>query len=190
MTTTSNSYQVHFEPTPNPQSMKFVVDKNIVIEPVAFVSSTEAQGHPLPEKLFGFPWVQGVFIGVDFITVTKQDWVEWDVLTAPLNEMIEEHLNEGYGLIREDNPSDESVSLEEDSDPKVKIIKDILENVIRPAVAMDGGDVLFHKYVDQVVYLRMKGSCAGCPSSTYTLKVGIETRLKEALPEIKEVVAV
>jgi Fe-S cluster biogenesis protein NfuA len=183
------AYSVTFENTPNPQSMKFVANQNLVSEPVAFVSSTEASGSPLAEKLFGFPWMSGVFVGHDFITVTKQDWVEWDVLAEPLRDLIEEHLNEGLGILGETRSAEDTAQPQSD-DPIVQKIIEIIERDVRPAVAMDGGDILFQRYENKIVYLRMKGSCAGCPSSTQTLKMGIETRLKEAVPEIIEVVAV
>lgn len=189
-------YTVIAEETPNPQSLKFVVRndqdaKKLTSEPVAFVDATEAKASPLAEKLFGFPWMAGVFIGQDFITISKQDWVDWDVLTDPLRSLLEEHLNEGLPLFAEVSASTSADSAHATSDdPVTQKIMEIIEREVRPAVAMDGGDILFQKYENNIVYLRMKGSCQGCPSSTYTLKMGIETRLKEAVPEIQEVVAV
>ncbi|MGE3975339.1 MAG: NifU family protein [Bdellovibrionales bacterium] len=183
------AYSVTYENTPNPNSMKFMVNQNIIEEPVAYTSSTEASSSPLAEKLFGFPWMAGVFVGTDFITITKQDWVDWDVLSEPLRDLIEEHLNDGLGIVGS-APAAAPEAHPQSDDPVVQKIIEIIERDVRPAVAMDGGDILFQKYENNVVYLRMKGSCAGCPSSTYTLKMGIETRLKDAVPEIKEVVAV
>lgn len=196
MTTQENgafkkSYSFSIEPTPNPQSLKFVTDETLLEEPVAFTDATEAKASPLAEKLFGFPWMSGVFIGQNFITISKQDWVEWEVLAEPLKSLLEEHFNEGHPLLSAVNPNAETSEVTYDSqDPAIRTILEILEKDIRPAVAMDGGDIIFQKYENNIVYLRMKGSCSGCPSSTYTLKVGIETRLKEALPEIKEVISI
>jgi len=186
--TTTQRYAVRIEPTPNPQSMKFVFNETIADEPVAFTNSNEAKQSPLAEKLFGFPWMAGVFIGQNFITISKQEWVEWEVLMEPLRSLLEEHFNEGQPLFAVAEPAQSHA--EHNGDPIVKQIVEILEREIRPAVAMDGGDVLFQKYQDHVVYLRLKGSCSGCPSATYTLKMGIETRLKDSIPEIKEVVSI
>jgi NFU1 iron-sulfur cluster scaffold homolog, mitochondrial len=185
-------YTVFPEETPNPQSMKFVLNKKITDEPVAFTDATEAKASPLAEKLFGFPWMAGVFIGQDFITISKQEWVDWDVLTEPLRSLLEEHLNEGQPIFAEVSASSgqSSDSVITSDDPTTQKIMEIIEKEVRPAVAMDGGDIIFQRYENNIVYLRMKGSCSGCPSSTYTLKQGIETRLKESVPEIKEVVAV
>jgi Fe-S cluster biogenesis protein NfuA len=119
------------------------------------------------------------------VTVTKQDWVDWQVLAEPLANLIQEHFERGEPVLLEVAGNDESLN----DTPIVKQIKTILNNEIRPAGALDGGDIVFHKYENQIVYLFMKGSCAGCPSSTATLKDGIEVRLKEAIPEIIEVVS-
>jgi len=181
---------VHFESTPNPQSLKFMINRQIVDDPVAFTTSTEAEESPLAQKLFGFPWMQGVFIGHNFVTITKQDWVEWDVLSEPLRELIEEHLRSGSPIIGSASSASNEHSTEQDSDPLVIQIKKVIEDEVRPAVAMDGGDILFHKFENNVVYLKMKGSCSGCPSSSQTLRMGIQGRLQELFPEVREVVAV
>lgn len=176
---------VTLEPTPNPQSMKFLVNQEIAPETAAFNSSNEAFRSPLASKIFGFPWTDGIYIGKDYVTVTKQDWVEWDVLAEPLSGLIKEHIETGETVLM---PESQDTASEEDS-PIVAQIKEILDREIRPAVAMDGGDIAFNKYENNIVYIHMQGACAGCPSSSYTLKVGIEGRLREAIPEIKEVVA-
>lgn len=128
----------------------------------------------------------GVFVGPSFVTVTKQDWVEWDVIAQPLAHLLEEHVVSGELVLL----VDESFNAESDDSPQVQMIKQILDDEVRPAVAMDGGDIVFHKYEDQVVYVYMQGSCSGCPSSMMTLKDGVEARLKASLPEIREVVAI
>ena len=180
---------VFFEATPNPQSMKFICEQQIADESVNFASAVEATRSPLAMKIFGFPWAAGVFIGPYFVTVTKQDWVDWEILAEPLSGLIDEHLKTGDPVLL---PATAAV-IEEDSSqdsPVVRQIKQILRDEIRPAVAMDGGDIVFQRYDAGRVFLEMHGACAGCPSSAMTLKVGIETRLKEAIPEVQEVVAV
>lgn len=180
--------QVSFEPTPNPATMKFNLSHRVIETPRDFPSAQEAQCSPLASKLFGFPWTSGVFIGPDFVTVTKQDWVDWDVLAEPLAGLIREHLERGEPVYIEVAPQADDES-ENDSEV-IKQIKRILNTEIRPVVALDGGDIVFANYNEGILSLHMKGACSGCPSSTATLKEGIETRMKELLPEIKEVIAV
>jgi Fe-S cluster biogenesis protein NfuA len=216
MSAAMSAPKVRFESTPNPQTFRFsLIDSDMVFAetPIAYNSAAEAQFAPLAKKLFGFPWASGVYVGRDFITVTKQDWVDWDIIAEPLAGLIEEHIESGAPIVSASAASSgsgtsssgtsESQSTGSTStggsarhavNPQdssaIVLIKRVLDNEIRPMVAQDGGDVVFSKYEDQVVYLQMQGSCAGCPSSTMTLKMGIETRLKEALPEIREVVSV
>ena len=185
-----NDFHVFYEATPNPQSMKFVITQPIAHESVNFATAADAIRSPLAQKIFGFPWAAGVYIGTNFVTVTKHDWVDWDVLAEPLSGLIKEHLESGAlvlftptgGASAEDDDASDS--------PTVAQIKRILRDEIRPAVAMDGGDITFDRFEDGRVYLHMQGACAGCPSSAMTLKDGIETRLKQALPDVREVVAV
>jgi Fe-S cluster biogenesis protein NfuA len=179
-------FQVYYEATPNPNSLKFTVGVPIATESIQFSSANETGRSPLAQKIFGFPWAAGVYIGPNFVSVTKQDWVEWEVLAEPLAGLIKEHLERGEPVLL--NPAVESD--DENDSPTVRQIKQILRDDIRPAVAMDGGDIVFEKYEDGRVYLHMQGSCSGCPSSALTLKEGIETRLKQAIPEIQEVVSV
>jgi NFU1 iron-sulfur cluster scaffold homolog, mitochondrial len=179
---------VIYESTPNPQAMKFVVtDRQIANENVNFADPSSATRSPLAKKLFGFPWAAGVFIGPNFVTVTKQDWVKWEVLADPLAELIDEHVSRGEAVLLPAVAGNE-VDTTDDS-PVVRQIKKILELEIRPAVAMDGGDITFAKYEDGRLYLHLQGSCSGCPSSAFTLKEGIETRLRAEIPELTEVVA-
>ena len=148
----------------------------------------EADRSPLAAKIFGFPWTSSVYVGSDFITVTKQDWVDWELLAAPLSSLIQEHLNSNEPVVVEilkHTPEDDA-----NDSPMVRNIKSVLNREIRPVVALDGGDITFHKYENQVLYVHMRGACAGCPSSQVTLKEGIETRMKELFPEISEVVSV
>lgn len=192
-----NKIEVYYEATPNPQTMKFVVTQILSDRSQNYTSQAETANSPLASKIFGFPWAAGVFIGPNFVTITKQEWVDWQILADPLSDLIKEHLERNEPIFVElagaELGSKSSVSEHDDSDsdsPLVKEIKKILNIEIRPAVAMDGGDILFHKYENGRVYLHMRGSCSGCPSATITLKEGIESRLRKALPEIQEVVSV
>jgi Fe-S cluster biogenesis protein NfuA len=186
--------QVFYQATPNPESMKFIVDRTIASENLTFTSQESAGRSPLAVKILGFPWAAGVFIGSNFVTVTKHGWVEWEILADPLSDLIREHIAGGQPVVGapsggaaagaatdEDLPGDSDIVLK---------IKKILREDIKPAVAMDGGDITFDRFEDGRVYLAMHGSCAGCPSSTMTLKEGIETRLKAVIPEVVEVIAV
>ena len=184
----SDKAQVFYEATPNPNSMKFNLDRVVTSESLFFENASTAIRSPLAKKLFGFPWTQAIFIGPNFVTVTKQEWVDWNVLADPLSSLIAEHIEneEAFIVSQEENKEEFDPSDSEE----VRLIKTILNQEIRPAVAMDGGDITFGKYENEVLYLHMQGSCAGCPSSTMTLKQGIESRMKDALPSLKEVVSV
>lgn len=185
------SMKVQFESTPNPATLRFLLPVTVAEDTKEFTSVQETQSSPLANKLFGFPWMSGVLIGPQFVAVTKQDWVDWDVLAEPLAGLIQEHLESGQPFYLE--PEVLQQKMEEDSaedTPIVRQIKQILVQEIRPMVQLDGGDIVFYKYEDQVVYVHMKGACSGCASSQITLKEGIEVRLKQAIPEIMEVVSV
>ena len=180
-----SGFFVRAEMTPNPQTLRFVTNTELTATPTDYKTSQETSQAPLARKLFGFPWTAGVFIGRDFVAVTKQDWVDWETLTEPLAGLIQEHLERGEIIMHP--PAVVAASADDSAD--VLAIKKVLNEEIRPAVAQDGGDVVFHKFEDGIVHLFMQGACAGCPSSTMTLKMGIETRLKEAVPSIREVVS-
>lgn len=183
---------VFYEATPNPQSMKFVLTAQIANENVNFTKPEETTRSPLARKLFGFPWAAGIFIGPNFVTVTKQEWVEWEILADPLAELIKEHVLSGEPVLVAAEVGQESTANDDEPNdsPIIRQIKQILREEIRPAVAMDGGDISFVKYEAGCVYLEMKGACSGCPSSMITLKEGIEVRLKDRIPEIKEVFSI
>ena len=182
------SVELTWEATPNPQSLKFVLNRTVSEESLEITSLQLAKRSPLAEKILGFPWAKSVFLGKNFVTVTKEDWVEWDMLRDPLSDLIKEHLETG-GKILLPKPTKKETE-EEDAPSAVKLIKEILQNEIQPAVAMDGGFIDFVSYENKKVYLSLQGACSGCPSSAFTLKEGIEMRLKQSLPEIEEVVAV
>ena len=178
-----------FEATPNPATLKFPLGRVVTQEPFDCTSALEAERSPLAAKIFGFPWTASVYVGTDFITVTKHDWVDWNVLAEPLAGLIREHLDRGEPIVIE-LTSHGSNDADENDSPLVRQIKEVLHREIRPVVALDGGDIVFSHYENQVVHLHMRGSCAGCPSSSATLKDGIEVRLRELFPEIREVVSV
>ena len=180
-------WSVSYENTPNPHSLKFVTNEDISSETLEINNLEEAKRSPLAIKLLGFPWAQSVFIGKNFVTLTKEDWVDWSVLKDSLASLIQEHLEKGEKVLL---PLVKKSSTETIDSEVVKQIKNVLKNEIQPAVAMDGGFIDFVSYEDKKVYLSLQGACAGCPSATITLKEGIEMRLKQIAPEIEEVVAV
>lgn len=184
---TGAARKVSSEPTPNPATLKFHLHQKITEVGFDCPSLDESDRSPLAQKLFGFPWTSSVFIGTDFITVTKQDWVEWSVLAEPLCDLISEHLNNQEPVVIQIDLSGSKAN--ENDSPVVKKIKAILDQQIRPVVAMDGGDIVFANYENNILYVKMQGACSGCPSSMMTLKEGVEVRMKELIPEILEVVA-
>lgn len=179
--------KVTFETTPNPATMKFNFNQKIADQSADFPNVEAAERSPLAAKVFGFPWTSSVFIGEDFVTITKQDWVDWDVLSAPLAGLLGEHIESGLPVLID------LVAANDESDNDSEIVKKIkrtLQTEIKPVVALDGGDIVFAKYENNNLYIHMRGACAGCPSSQATLKDGIEVRFKQLYPEINEVIAV
>lgn len=179
--------KVTFEATPNPATMKFNFGQKISDQSYDFPNVESSDKSPLAAKIFGFPWTSSVFLGEDFITVTKQDWVDWEILASPLAGLLGEHLESGQPILVQ---LQQSLNESENDSEIVKQIKRLLQAEIKPVVAMDGGDIVFAKYENNILYIKMLGACAGCPSSQATLKDGIEVRMRQAFPEIKEVVAV
>lgn len=185
--------EISAELTPNPNTLKFVVNRELLSSGSHdFPSLESAKGQPLPEALFEIEHVSGVLIGTDFITVTKKNGVEWPVAAVPVVEKIRSFLNTGQPVVTNDVQSgDFKGAPARNAEIPGGIedqIREILDNEIRPAVARDGGDIIFYGYENGVVKLHLQGSCSSCPSSVMTLKVGIENRLKMAFPEIKEVI--
>ena len=186
------SVNIQLEWTPNPSTLKYVVDTKLLPSgAMNFTSPSVATDRsPLAEKLFGIKGVVGVMIGTNFVTVTKGDDGEWDELNDGVMMAIDKHLGAGGIAVKPEVLEARAKELAANGGAIEERIKEILESEIRPAVAQDGGDITLDKYENGVVYLHMQGSCSGCPSSTATLKMGIETRLKESIPEVTEVVAV
>ncbi|WP_213775693.1 NifU family protein [Bradyrhizobium sp. dw_78] len=184
---------IQTEATPNPATLKFIPGR-IVLDngTMEFASRETANRSPLAEKLFGVPGVTGVFFGSDFVTVTKDD-SDWQHLKPAILGAIMEHYMSGAPLLADgsaasDEAMDEGDEFFSDDDAEtVATIKDLIETRVRPAVANDGGDITFRGFKDGIVYLNMKGSCAGCPSSTATLQHGIQNLLKHFVPDVVEV---
>lgn len=180
---------IQTEQTPNPASLKFLPGCEVMVKGIAeFKDAAAAKAaSPLAARLFQVDGVKGVFLGADFVTVTKADDFDWSLLKHNILAAIMEHFTAGAPvMLNEDAHMVTSSASEEDSDI-VRQIKEILDARIRPVVAQDGGDIAFSSFEDGIVYLHMRGACAGCPSSTATLKGGIENLLKHFIPEVVEV---
>jgi Fe-S cluster biogenesis protein NfuA len=180
---------IQTEPTPNPATLKFLPGR-IVLEDngtAEFRAENEAVHSPLAQRLFAIPSVSGVFLGGDFITVTKADG-DWQHLKPAVLGAIMDHYLSGAPVLEADS---EEAAGEEFFKPEdgeiVSTIKELLETRVRPAVAQDGGDITFKGYRDGVLFLNMRGSCSGCPSSTATLRHGIENLMRHFIPEVREV---
>ena len=181
---------IQTEATPNPATLKFIPGRDVLADGTAdFRSKTDATASPLATRLFAIEGVDGVFLGSDFISVTKGD-LEWQHLKPMVLGAIMEHYMSGAPATDDEDSNDSAV---ENYDPQdesiVATIKELLETRVRPAVAQDGGDITFSGFRDGVVYLHMRGACSGCPSSTATLRNGIENLLKHFLPEVQAVEA-
>jgi Fe-S cluster biogenesis protein NfuA len=175
---------IQTETTPNPATLKFLPGRAVMGDGTAnFPSADSAQRSPLAQRLFGLSGVTGVFLGADFITVAKAEDIEWLALKPQVLGAIMQHFTAGEPIVLDA----QQAVVEEESDEVVAQIKELLETRVRPAVAQDGGDIIFDHYADGVVYLHMQGSCSGCPSSTATLKAGIENMLRHYIPEVTEV---
>ncbi len=181
---------IQTEMTPNPATLKFVPGETVMERGTAFYESVEeAANSPLAQRLFAIEGVSGTFFGFDFIavTLTDQDWADkkTDVLGA-----IMEHYTSGAPVITHVSPELPDVDENHENPEIVAQIKELLEQRVRPAVARDGGDIIFEAYKDGIVYLRMQGACSGCPSSTATLQYGIQNLLKHYIPEVERVQSV
>jgi Fe-S cluster biogenesis protein NfuA len=180
---------IQTQDTPNPATLKFIPGVPVLEQGTAdFPAVTSAESSPMARRLFQVDGVTGVFLGGDFIAVTKSDEMDWFALKPSILAGIMEHFASGLPVI-EDNAGNagEDDADSDDDDDTVKQIKHLLDTRVRPAVAMDGGDIVFQDFDDGVVTLQMRGACQGCPSSTATLKMGIENMLKHYIPQIREV---
>ena len=180
---------IQTESTPNPATLKFLPGQSVMDTGTAdFPSSESASASPLAQRLFSVDGTTGVFFGADFVTVTKAEAIEWEHIKPALLGAIMEHFQSGASVLS-DGQGIQPVKGDYDAADEgiVTQIKELLDTRVRPAVAQDGGDITFHGFERGIVYLHMQGACAGCPSSTLTLKMGIENLLRHYIPEVVEV---
>lgn len=194
---------IYAESTPNPYSMKFVANQLLVANggTAQYLSKSETSGAPLAAKLFDFPFVKAVFLASNFVTVSKNDMVQWEDVIHELRDFIRVYISEGRPVITEmpvsEMPVDSSFKEKKEvftehaaptTETEAKIVE-ILEQYIRPAVEGDGGSITFKSFLNGVVTVQLRGACSGCPSSTITLKAGIEALLKKMVPSVQEVIS-
>lgn len=184
---------IYTEMTPNPETMKFVANKLLYPgKSIDYADESECESSPLAQELFSFPFVRGVFIASNFVTLTKTPETEWVEIIPSMRQFFKEYIEGGKTIVIEEKikaTQKEFNTISESDDDVVKRIKEMLENYVKPAVEMDGGAIHFKNYDDGVVTLILQGSCSGCPSSMVTLKSGIEGMMKRMIPEVQEVVA-
>ena len=178
---------IQTEVTPNPKTVKFIPGKEVAPKKnVSYKDRIEAENSPLAKRLFLIDGVDSVFLGTDFISITKTDNLDWQVLKPLILSQVMQHYMSGQKVIDEIEESSPVEVDEEDKDIAIQI-EELLETRVRPSVAGHGGDIVFHGYSDGVVELEMRGACSGCPSSLATLKMGVENMLKHYIPEVMEV---
>ena len=185
------SVNIYMEANPNPNSLKFVANYMLVPpgESYDFPNVESTAEAPLAKELFNFDYVERVFYMSNFVTVTKKPEVEWTEVQQEIRSYITDYLQQEKPLLEESAQEQDEVNAEAGTDGLDEKIKEILDEYVKPAVEMDGGAIQFHSFDDGVVTVLLQGACSGCPSSTITLKSGIENLLKSMVPEVKEVVA-
>jgi Fe-S cluster biogenesis protein NfuA len=198
-TTTKSPVMLYTEQTPNPESLKFVTNKMIYKGTADFkVEELAKEWSPLASSLFALPYVKGVYICNNFVTITKEMNYAWEDIMLRLKEFIKKYIEDGNAIIKDgfseamDQLFEErgaEYGYSEEDAALVKKIRELIDTYVKPAVEMDGGNIEFKSYEEGVVTLIMQGACSGCPSSTVTLKAGIEGMLKRMVPEVTEVVA-
>ncbi len=196
MITTGNTLvSIYTEQTPNPSTMKFVANK-LLYPGKSIEISNETMSHlsPLAKEIFSFPFIKSVFIASNFVTLTKSaDAESWEEIIPSLKQFLKNYIENQEIIVNEEAieayKQEQVQSNPVEEEDVIQRIKDLLENYVKPAVEMDGGAIEFKSYKDGTVNLLMQGSCSGCPSSTVTLKAGIEGMMKRMIPEVKEVVA-
>ncbi|MCU0419973.1 MAG: NifU family protein [Cyclobacteriaceae bacterium] len=186
LTAAPKQIHIYLESNPNPNSLKFVINEMLVPDGMSFDFPTPASAEeaPLAQELFMYPFVERVFYMSNFITVTKKEGVEWIEIQDTLKKHIKGFLEAGKLILDKKAPQ----APEQEETDTIKKIKAILDEYIRPAVEQDGGAITFHSYLDKKVTVTLQGSCSGCPSSTITLKAGIENLFKRMMPEEVETV--
>ena len=197
METITHITTVYAESTPNPAAMKFVANRNLIEgTPIDFTDKSQTKVSPLASKLFSFPFVTGVFMANNFITISKTNTVEWEDILLDVREFLKDYLSQNLPVLQAQVVTEKAAivsnatAVEEKltSETDIKIAQ-ILDEYIRPAVEGDGGAITFKSFKNGVVTVVLQGACSGCPSSTFTLKAGIEGLLKRLMPEVNEVVA-
>lgn len=181
---------IQTETTPNPDTIKFLPGQTVSASGnFDFRTPEDAEISPLAARLYNLDGVTGVFLGRDFLSVTKDPSVEWLMMKPRILAAIMDHYASGRPAVNDgaSAASSEGGATRPEDEPIIATIKELLDTRIRPAVAQDGGDIIFHRYEDGIVYLEMHGACSGCPSSTVTLKSGIENMLRHYIPEVVEV---
>jgi Fe-S cluster biogenesis protein NfuA len=181
---------IQTEQTPNPATLKFLPGEEVMgqVGTASFSSMEKVAGQsPLADQLFEVQGVAAVFFGNDFITITKLADDDWYVMKPTILGMIMNHFSSGDPIMVESSSMIGASTASDDDDEIVKQIKELIDTRVRPTVAQDGGDIVFHGFKDGIVFLEMQGACAGCPSSTATLKMGIENMLRHYIPEVVEV---
>jgi len=179
---------IQTEQTPNPATLKFLPGRDVVTQGVVdFVDPEAAQASPLARRVFEIEGVTGVFLGSDFVTVTKAAAEDWYALKPAVLGAIMEHFMSGDPVLEPGGELAEDAAPDEEEDELAKQIRELIDSRVRPAVAQDGGDIIFRGFERGVVYLHMRGACSGCPSATVTLKNGIENLLRYYVPEVVEV---
>ncbi len=178
---------IQTEETPNPLTLKFIPEQafltdDLGVRSLEYKKNQEAIDSPLAKRLLQVDGIEGVFLGATYISVTKQETYEWYVLKPAIIGIIMEHFVNNAPIY-----TGKAAEIDNDSDPIVKQIREIIDTRVRPSVAMDGGDIVFESFKDGIVYLKLQGACSGCPSSTATLKSGIENMLRYYVPEVQEV---
>lgn len=197
-TVTKSPVLIYTEQTPNPESLKFVTNKMLYAGTADFRTRELADEYsPLAAALFDLPYVKSVYICNNFITLTKELNYEWEDLMIRTKEFIKNYLAEEKTILKEgfaeamtalEEKRMSEITYSEDDGEMVQRIKELIDTYVKPAVEMDGGNIEFKSYHDGVVTLTMQGACSGCPSSTVTLKSGIEAMLKRMIPQVREVV--
>jgi Fe-S cluster biogenesis protein NfuA len=181
---------IYTEITPNPASLKFIVPQQLLAEGSADFPTVEDAGEsPLARKLFDFAFVERVFLGDRFLTITKSEDFQWEEVIPVVKDFLKGFFASGQAAVT-GSLAERETEAPADDDELTTRIKEVLQNYVRPAVAMDGGDIIYDSYSEGTLFLRMQGSCSGCPSSTLTLKSGIEGLMARMVPEVKSVVAV
>ena len=177
---------VQIEVTPNPNSLKFLPGKNVSNSGPYEITNKDQINNELVKNILSVNGVEGVFLGKDFLSVNKSDQIKWDEIKHIVTSFINDFYSDGKEFVIDENIKEDEPDLDE---IEQKIVK-ILDQKIRPAVARDGGDIKFKEYKDGVVKVQLQGSCSGCPSSTMTLKQGVQNLLCHYIPEVKEVIAI